>query len=67
MLFTVLYEIQYLVLRTLVQVKVNNDLLEQFGTLSNQILRNIVMAYIIIDNVCWELPLRKFASKNEHL
>lgn len=67
MLFTVLYEIQYLVLRTLVQVKVNNDLLEQFGTLSHQILRNIVMAYIIIDNVCWELPLRKFASKNEHL
>ena len=67
MLFTVLYEIQYLVLRTLVQVKVNNDLLEQFGTLSNQILRNIVMAYIIIDNVCWELPLRKFSSKNEHL
>lgn len=67
MLFTVLYEIQYLVLRTLVQVKVNNDLLEQFGTLSNQILRNIIMAYIIIDNICWELPLRKFASKNEHL
>ena len=67
MLFTVLYEIQYLVLRTLVQVKVYNDLLEQFGTLSHQILRNIVMAYIIIDNVCWELPLRKFASKNEHL
>lgn len=67
MLFTVLYEIQYLVLRTLVQVEVYNDLLEQFGTLSHQILRNIVMAYIIIDNVCWELPLRKFASKNEHL
>ena len=67
MLFTVLYEIQYLVLRTLVQVKVNNDLLEQFGTLSHQILRNIVMAYIIIDNVCRELPLRKFTSKNEHL
>ena len=67
MLFTVLYEIQYLVLRTLVQVKVNNDLLEQFGTLSHQILRNIVMAYIIIDNVCRELPLRNFTSKNEHL
>ena len=25
------------------------------------------MAYIIIDNVCRELPLRKFASKNEYL
>lgn len=25
------------------------------------------MANVIIDNVCRELPLRKFASKNEYL
>ena len=66
MLFTVLYEIQYLVLWTLVQVKVNNNLLEQFWTLSHQILRNIVMSNVIIDNICRELPLRKFASKYEN-
>lgn len=35
MFLTVLYKMQYLILWTLIQVKVNNNLLKEFGTLSD--------------------------------